>query len=78
MPLELLVHDLSIPVQGTLAEDLVKLQDPDIISDDVPAYILVRLDEPPTQWLVIDYVPEGTKIRSKVAFVASTLSAGVH
>ncbi|KAK0225231.1 actin depolymerizing protein [Armillaria nabsnona] len=68
---ELLVHDLSVPVQGTLAEDLAKLQDPEIISDDVPAYILVRLDEPPTQWLVIDYVPEGTKIRSKMLYAAS-------
>ncbi|PBK64439.1 actin depolymerizing protein [Armillaria solidipes] len=68
---ELLVHDLSVPIQGTLVEDLAKLQDPEIISDDVPAYILVRLDEPPTQWLVIDYVPEGTKIRSKMLYAAS-------
>ncbi|KAK0183916.1 actin depolymerizing protein [Armillaria mellea] len=68
---ELLVHDLSVPVQGTLAEDLAKLQDPQIISDDVPAYILVRLDEPPTQWLVIDYVPEGTKIRNKMLYASS-------
>ncbi|KAK0228061.1 actin depolymerizing protein [Armillaria fumosa] len=68
---ELLIHDLSVPVQGTLAEDLAKLQDPEIISDDVPAYILVRLDEPPTQWLVIDYVPEGTKIRNKMLYASS-------
>ncbi|KAK0458435.1 actin depolymerizing protein [Desarmillaria tabescens] len=68
---ELLVHDLSVPVQGTLAEDLAKLQEPEIIQDDIPAYILVRLDDPPTQWLVIDYVPEGTKIRYKMLYASS-------
>ncbi|KAG7452977.1 actin depolymerizing protein [Guyanagaster necrorhizus] len=71
---ELLVHDLSVPVQGTLSEDLAKLQDSEIIRDDVPAYILVRLDEPPTQWLVIDFVPEGTNVRYKMLYAASRRS----
>ena len=32
----------------------------------MPAYILVRLDDPPTEWLAIYYVPDSAKVRDKV------------
>jgi len=58
--------DTSIPVNGSLEEDLLQLQDPEILQDNVPAYLLVRLDDPPTEWLAIDYVPDSAKVRDKV------------
>lgn len=53
----------SIAPSGTLDEDLDKLGD--ILDDDIPAYVLVRLDDPPTDWLAVFYVPETAKIRDK-------------
>jgi hypothetical protein len=63
---ESLVHDLSIPIEGTLIQDLEKLQNNDVLQDDMPAYILAKLDEPSTDWLAIYYVPETAKVRDKV------------
>jgi len=59
------VHDRSVSAEGTLLEDLKLLQDPSLLEDNVPAYILARQDES-TDWLVIYYVPETAKIRDKV------------
>ncbi|OBZ69233.1 Twinfilin-1 [Grifola frondosa] len=42
---ESLVPDESVPASGTFDQDLDKLAD--ILEDNVPAYILVRLDDPP-------------------------------
>lgn len=60
------MHDLSLDASGSLQDDLLKLQQDDVLQDDVPAYILARLDEPPTEWLAISYVPDSAKIRDKV------------
>ncbi|PFH50691.1 hypothetical protein AMATHDRAFT_75483 [Amanita thiersii Skay4041] len=69
-----LEHDTSIPIEGTLETDLIKLQDPQILQDTVPAYILARLDEPSFGWLVISYVPESAKIRDKMLYASSRSS----
>ncbi len=64
---ESLVHDLSVPIGGSLQEDLVQLQNSDdIIHEDTPAYLLTKLDDPPAEWLVIYYVPDTAKVRDKV------------
>ncbi|KAJ7261296.1 actin depolymerizing protein [Mycena haematopus] len=66
---ESLVHDLSVPIRGSLQEDLVQLQDSDdIIHEDTPAYLLTKLDDPPSDWLVIYYSPDTARIRDKVQF----------
>lgn len=67
---ESLVHDLSIPIEGSLEADLSKLQDPEIVKDDVPAYLLTKLDDPPTDWVAISYVPDSAKVRDKVSLPA--------
>lgn len=37
-----------------------------ILEDNVPAYVLARLDDPPSEWLVVYYVPDTAKVRDKV------------
>lgn len=59
------MHDLSLPIAETLEEDLTKLQDEDIIPNDSPAYILVKLDPPSSDWMNIFYVPDTAKVRDK-------------
>ncbi|KAH9951888.1 actin depolymerizing protein [Amylocystis lapponica] len=66
---ESLVPDESLPPSGTLKEDLDKLDS--ILQDDVPAYVLVRLDDPPTEWLAIYYVPDNAKVRDKMLYAAT-------
>lgn len=61
---ESLVVDQSVPSSGTLQQDLDTL--PDILEESVPAYVLVRLDDPPTEWLLVSYVPDDSKVRDKV------------
>lgn len=61
---ESLAPDEIIPPSGTLDQDLDNLAT--IVEDDVPAYILVRLDEPPSEWVAIYYVPDSAKVRDKV------------
>lgn len=61
---ECLVPDDSIAPIGTLEEDLDTLGN--ILEDNVPAYILVRLDDPPSEWLAVSYVPDSAKVRDKV------------
>lgn len=61
---ESLVHDESIPSGGTFQEDLAKLQS--VVEDNTPAYILGRLNDPPSEWIVISYVPDSAKVRDKV------------
>jgi twinfilin len=60
------VPDLSIPVESSFLDDLNKLQDNSILEDNVPAYILAKLDDSPTDWLAIFYVPDSAKVRDKV------------
>ena len=54
----------TVAPSGTLEQDLDRLTD--ILEDNVPAYVLVRLDDPPTEWLAIYYVPDTAKVRDKV------------
>lgn len=61
---ESIVLDHTVCAQGDLFADLNQLQD--ILEDHVPAYVLARLDDPPTQWLAISYVPDTAKVRDKV------------
>jgi hypothetical protein len=51
-------------VSGPLEEDLSQLQE--LVKDDTPAYLLVRLDDPPSGWLAITYIPDSSKVRDKV------------
>ncbi|CAK5279342.1 unnamed protein product [Mycena citricolor] len=71
---ESLVHDLSIPIQGTLAEDLTKLQTSEILHDDTPAYVLTKLDDPATEWLAIYFVPDTAKVRDKMLYASTRAS----
>ncbi|KAF9052670.1 actin depolymerizing protein [Panaeolus papilionaceus] len=68
---ESLVHDASISSSGSLEEDFIKLLDVNFLSDDIPAYILVKLHTP-QDWLFINYVPDAAKVREKVMLYAST------
>ncbi|KAJ7349164.1 hypothetical protein DFH08DRAFT_864589 [Mycena albidolilacea] len=68
---ESLVHDLSVPVRGSLEEDLGQLDE--IIHEDIPAYLLTKLDDS-TEWLVIYYVPDTAKVRDKMLYASSRAS----
>jgi twinfilin-like protein len=61
---EALVIDTTIPPLSTLENDLNRLQS--LLDDDVPAYVLVRLDDPPSAWLAVHYVPDTARVRDKV------------
>ncbi|EKM55456.1 uncharacterized protein PHACADRAFT_256091 [Phanerochaete carnosa HHB-10118-sp] len=66
---ESLVADQSVAPSGSLSDDLDKLGD--ILEDDIPAYVLVRLDSPPTEWMAISYVPDGAKVRDKMLYAST-------
>ncbi|KAI0807625.1 hypothetical protein C8Q74DRAFT_1228381 [Fomes fomentarius] len=66
---ESLVPDGVYPQTGTLGQDLDRLGD--LLDDNVPAYVLVRLDDPPTEWLAIYYVPDSAKVRDKMLYAAT-------
>jgi hypothetical protein len=61
---ETLVTDATIPLSSTLENDLNRLQS--LLDDNIPAYVLVRLDDPPSAWLAVHYVPDSAKVRDKV------------
>jgi twinfilin-like protein len=65
---ELLVHDLSIEIKGSLQEDLQNLQDEGVLPKDLSAYILAKLDSPSPDWMIVSYVPDNAKVRDKVRF----------
>lgn len=67
---EALVPDQTWPKTGDLKTDFEHVQD--YVEDNVPAYLLVRLDS--ADWLSISYVPETAKIRDKMLY-ASTQGA---
>ncbi|TFK76569.1 actin depolymerizing protein [Pluteus cervinus] len=72
---ETLVHDRSIAAQSSsLQADLVLLQDPAVLQDNDPAYILARLDNLTTDWLVIYYMPDTAKVRDKMLYASSRSS----
>ena len=66
--------DDSIAPSGTLEQDLNNLAS--ILDDNVPAYVLVRLDDPPSEWLAVFYVPDTAKVRDKVC--GHSILLGVH
>ncbi|KAF7359293.1 Protein tyrosine kinase [Mycena sanguinolenta] len=66
---ESLVHDLSLPIRGSLQEDFAQLDD--IIQEDTPTYLLAKLDDPPTEWLVIYYSPDSARVRDKMLYASS-------
>lgn len=53
---------------GDLASDLSQLDG--ILVQDVPAYILARLDTG-NEWLFISYVPDIAKVRDKVRYIVT-------
>lgn len=61
---ESLVSVTSVSVSGTLDDDLALLQDH--LEENVPCYVLARLDNPPSEWLIISYVPDAAQVRQKV------------
>jgi len=65
---ESLVLDVSVDVSGSLDEDILQLQD--ILDDDVPAFLLVRLDDP-SEWLAVYYVPDSAKVRDKMLYAST-------
>ncbi|KAF9483870.1 actin depolymerizing protein [Pholiota conissans] len=70
---ESLVHDISVPITGSLEEDLARFQDDGIISNDSPCYILVKLDSPSPDWMTISYVPDAAKVRDKMLYASTRL-----
>ncbi|KAH9857081.1 actin depolymerizing protein [Lenzites betulinus] len=66
---ESLVPSETVAPSGTLEQDLDRVVD--ILEDNVPAYVLVRLDDPPTEWLAINYVPDSAKVRDKMLYAAT-------
>jgi twinfilin-like protein len=69
---ESLVPVASVSVSGTLDDDLALLQDH--LEENVPCYVLTRLDNPPSEWLIISYVPDAAQVRQKMLY-ASTRNA---
>lgn len=75
---ESLVHDLSIKIKGSFQEDLLNLQDEDVLSKDISAYILAKLDAPSVDWIMVSYVPDNAKVRDKVRFYISMMMDTVY
>lgn len=69
---ESLVSVASLPIVDSLNEDLIQLQEH--LEDNIPCYILARLDDPPSEWLAISYVPDFANVRDKTLY-ASTRSS---
>ncbi|KAJ6488566.1 actin depolymerizing protein [Mycena vitilis] len=38
---------------------------------DIPAYLLAKLDDPPSEWLFIPYIPESAHIRNRMLYSSS-------
>jgi len=66
---EVLVADATIPPSSTLETDLNQLQS--LLEDNIPAYVFVRLDDPPSSWLAVHYVPDTAKIREKMIYAST-------
>ncbi|KAH9180631.1 actin depolymerizing protein [Lactarius sanguifluus] len=66
---EALVADTTLPPSSTLENDLNSLQS--LLDDNIPAYVLVRLDDPPSAWLAIHYVPDTARVRDKMLYAST-------
>ncbi|KAF9520662.1 hypothetical protein BS47DRAFT_1481403 [Hydnum rufescens UP504] len=70
---EFLVPNGTLVKSGTLSEDLALLQD--ILKDDVPSYILARLDgDEQIAWLFISYVPDLATPQNKMLYASTRTS----
>ncbi|KAH7107563.1 actin depolymerizing protein [Auriculariales sp. MPI-PUGE-AT-0066] len=69
---EQLVLDRSVAISGSFGEDLNQLQH--VLEDDIPAYVLARLDDGKPDYLFVSYVPDAAKVRDKMLY-ASTRAA---
>ncbi|KAJ7684629.1 actin depolymerizing protein [Mycena polygramma] len=77
-------------IRNTLQQDLdalqERIQDPVpkndtpetiakyLLKNDRPAYLLARLDDPPSEWLFIAYVPDTAHVRDKMLYSSSQAS----
>jgi len=61
---ETLVEAASWPKARDLIKDFEHISG--YVEDNVPAYLLVRLDTVLSEWLVISYVPDTARVRDKV------------
>ncbi|EIN07507.1 actin depolymerizing protein [Punctularia strigosozonata HHB-11173 SS5] len=68
---ESLVPDGELAPAGSFTDDLNKLQS--LLSDDVPAYVLARLDDG-AGWLAISYVPDTAGVRDKMLYASTRAS----
>ncbi|PPQ77527.1 hypothetical protein CVT25_011324 [Psilocybe cyanescens] len=71
---ESLVHDISIPIDGSFEQDLEQLQRDDILPADSPAYILAKVDPPSSDWISIYYVPDTAQVREKMLYASTRVS----
>ncbi|THH05760.1 hypothetical protein EW145_g4563 [Phellinidium pouzarii] len=70
---ESLVPNGSVDAESaTMEEDLLKLQD--LLENDVPAYVLARLDGQNAGWLAITYVPDTANVRRKMLYASTRAS----
>ncbi|TDL24739.1 actin depolymerizing protein [Rickenella mellea] len=58
--------DDNIPIEGSFDDDMEKLQH--LVEDNVPAYILVNLESPESEWLLVSYVPETSSVKEKMIY----------
>ena len=66
--IEQLVQTGTWPRSSDLMSDFASLQN--YVEDDIPAYLLVRLETTSSEWLAISYVPDTAKVRDKVKNIA--------
>ncbi|KAI6009399.1 hypothetical protein F5J12DRAFT_37253 [Pisolithus orientalis] len=66
---ESLVPVTSVDVTGSLEEDLALLDSR--LAENDPCYILARLDDPSSEWLLISYVPDSAKVRDKMLYAST-------
>ncbi|KAG1736785.1 actin depolymerizing protein [Suillus lakei] len=66
---ESLISVASLSVAESLSEDLVQLQE--YLEDKEPCYILARLDDSPSEWLAISYVPDFANVRDKTLYAST-------
>ncbi|KAI6038453.1 hypothetical protein EDC04DRAFT_2570053 [Pisolithus marmoratus] len=66
---ESLVPVASVDVGSSLEEDLALLDS--YLADNDPCYVLTRLDNPSSEWLLISYVPDSAKVRDKMLYAST-------
>ncbi|KAG6814291.1 hypothetical protein H0H92_013416 [Tricholoma furcatifolium] len=67
---EQLQHDTTVYAAASFQHDLLLL--PDILEDNVPAYILAKVSQ--SDWLLISYVPDAANVRNKMLYASTRAS----